>query len=83
MPIVADIHSSPRLRWGREWVEKVRINPGNYADSKKFKILEYTDEHTPRSWSGSGALLTAGQVVQRAWGAMRIGTNHGSSRTGS
>src|SRR6201982_1249069 len=45
VPIVADIHFKPEAAMeAAKWVEKVRINPGNYADSKKFKILEYTDE---------------------------------------
>ena len=45
MPIVADIHFKPEAAMeAAKWVEKVRINPGNYADSKKFKIIEYTDE---------------------------------------
>ena len=45
VPIVADIHFKPEAALeAARWVEKVRINPGNYADSKKFKIIEYTDE---------------------------------------
>ncbi len=45
VPIVADIHFKPDAAMeAAKWVEKVRINPGNYADSKKFKIVEYTDE---------------------------------------
>ena len=45
VPIVADIHFKPEAAMeAAKWVEKVRINPGNYADSKKFKIVEYTDE---------------------------------------
>src|SRR5580693_6553686 len=44
VPIVADIHFKPEAALeAARWVEKVRINPGNYADSKKFKIIEYTD----------------------------------------
>src|ERR1700730_4506333 len=44
-PIVADIHFKPEAAMeAAKWVEKVRINPGNYADSKKFKIREYTGE---------------------------------------
>src|SRR5215207_5203787 len=44
VPIVADIHFKPEAAMeAAKWVEKIRINPGNYADSKKFKILEYTD----------------------------------------
>ena len=45
VPIVADIHFKPEAAMeAAKWVEKVRINPGNYADSKKFAIREYTDE---------------------------------------
>src|SRR5712671_1169696 len=45
VPIVADIHFKPDAAMeAAKWVEKVRVNPGNYADSKKFKIIEYTDE---------------------------------------
>src|SRR5437867_9435082 len=45
VPIVADIHFKPDAAMeAAKWVEKVRINPGNYADSKKFAIKEYTDE---------------------------------------
>src|SRR5262245_66579949 len=44
VPIVADIHFKPEAAMeAAKWVEKVRINPGNYADSKKFVIREYTD----------------------------------------
>ena len=45
VPIVADIHFKPDAAMeAAKWVDKVRINPGNYADSKKFAIIEYTDE---------------------------------------
>src|SRR3954471_7900926 len=45
VPIVADIHFKPDAALeAAKWVEKVRINPGNYADSKKFAIKEYTDD---------------------------------------
>jgi len=45
VPIVADIHFKPEAAMeAAKWVEIVRINPGNYADSKKFLIKEYTDE---------------------------------------
>src|SRR5512140_2674209 len=45
VPIVADIHFKPEAAMeAAKWVEKVRINPGNYADSKKFAIKEYTDD---------------------------------------
>ena len=45
MPIVADIHFKPEAAMeAAKWVEMVRVNPGNYADSKKFAVKEYTDE---------------------------------------
>src|SRR5215510_12440535 len=45
VPIVADIHFKPEAAMeAAKWVDMVRINPGNYADSKKFVIREYTDE---------------------------------------
>src|SRR5436305_257660 len=45
VPIVADIHFKPDAAMeAAKWVDKVRINPGNYADSKKFAVREYTDE---------------------------------------
>src|SRR5437879_2416666 len=45
VPIVADIHFKPEAALeAAKWVEMVRINPGNYADSKKFVVKEYTDE---------------------------------------
>src|SRR5215468_6263575 len=45
VPIVADIHFKPEAALeAAKWVEMVRINPGNYADSKKFAIKEYTDD---------------------------------------
>src|SRR5579859_2090775 len=44
VPIVADIHFKPEAAMeAAKWVEMVRVNPGNYADSKKFAIKEYTD----------------------------------------
>ena len=47
VPIVADIHFKPEAAMeAAKWVEKVRINPGNYADSKKFAIKEYTETKT-------------------------------------
>src|SRR5438105_12136448 len=45
VPIVADIHFKPEAAMeAAKWVEMVRINPGNYADSKKFAVKEYSDE---------------------------------------
>ncbi|HKP93657.1 MAG TPA: (E)-4-hydroxy-3-methylbut-2-enyl-diphosphate synthase, partial [Chthoniobacterales bacterium] len=80
VPIVADIHFKPEAALeAAKWVEKVRINPGNYADSKKFKILEYTDEQyaaeLERIRQRFSPLVKLCQELGRA---MRIGTNHGS-----
>jgi (E)-4-hydroxy-3-methylbut-2-enyl-diphosphate synthase len=78
--IVADIHFKPEAAMeAAKWVDKVRINPGNYADSKKFKIIEYTDEQY------AGELTRIRQrfaplveFCKERGIAMRIGTNHGS-----
>ena len=62
-----------------KWVEKVRVNPGNYADSKKFKIIEYTDEQYAAELERIRERFTPLVRLCRERGiAMRIGTNHGS-----
>jgi (E)-4-hydroxy-3-methylbut-2-enyl-diphosphate synthase len=80
VPIVADIHFKPEAAMeAAKWVEKVRINPGNYADSKKFKILEYTDEQYAAELERIRERFTPLVKVSKELGrAMRIGTNHGS-----
>jgi (E)-4-hydroxy-3-methylbut-2-enyl-diphosphate synthase len=80
VPIVADIHFKPEAAMeAAKWVEKVRINPGNYADSKKFKILEYTDEQYAAELERIRERFTPLVKLCRERGrAMRIGTNHGS-----
>jgi (E)-4-hydroxy-3-methylbut-2-enyl-diphosphate synthase len=80
VPVVADIHFKPEAAMeAANWVEKVRINPGNYADSKKFKILEYTDKQyaaeLERIRERFSPLVKLCKELGRA---MRIGTNHGS-----
>src|SRR3954469_17902 len=80
VPIVADIHFKPEAAIeAAKWVDKVRINPGNYADSKKFKIIEYTDEQyaaeIERIRERFSPLV---RLCQERGVAMRIGTNHGS-----
>ncbi len=80
VPIVADIHFKPDAAMeAAKWVEKVRINPGNYADSKKFKIIEYTDEQyaaeIERIRERFSPLV---RLCKERGVAMRIGTNHGS-----
>src|SRR5471030_913611 len=80
VPIVADIHFKPEAALeAARWVEKVRINPGNYADSKKFKILEYTDEHYLAELSRiRERFAPLVELCKQRRIAMRIGTNHGS-----
>lgn len=80
VPIVADIHFKPEAALeAARWVEKVRINPGNYADSKKFKIVEYTDEQYAAELDRIRERFTPlVQVCKERGVAMRIGTNHGS-----
>jgi (E)-4-hydroxy-3-methylbut-2-enyl-diphosphate synthase len=80
VPIVADIHFKPEAALeAAKWVEKVRINPGNYADSKKFKIIEYTDEQYEAELARIRDRFAPLVRICRERGiAMRIGTNHGS-----
>jgi (E)-4-hydroxy-3-methylbut-2-enyl-diphosphate synthase len=80
VPIVADIHFKPEAAMeAAKWVDKVRINPGNYADSKKFKIIEYTDEQYSAELERIRERFTPlVKLCQQRGIAMRIGTNHGS-----
>ena len=80
VPIVADIHFKPEAAMeAAKWVEKVRINPGNYADSKKFKIIEYSDEQYAAELERIRQRFTPlVQLCKERGIAMRIGTNHGS-----
>ncbi len=80
VPIVADIHFKPDAAMeAAKWVEKVRINPGNYADSKKFKILEYTDAQYAAELERIRERFTPLVELCKTRGvALRIGTNHGS-----
>jgi (E)-4-hydroxy-3-methylbut-2-enyl-diphosphate synthase len=80
VPIVADIHFKPDAAMEAvKWVEVIRVNPGNYADSKKFAIKEYTDaqyaEELKRIDEKFTPLVLECKRLKRA---MRIGTNHGS-----
>src|SRR5437762_4417059 len=62
-----------------KWVDKVRINPGNYADSKKFKIIEYSDEQYAAELTRiRQRFAPLVELCQERGIAMRIGTNHGS-----
>ncbi len=80
VPLVADIHFKPDAAMEAvKWVEKVRVNPGNYADKKKFAVKEYTDAQ----YAEEVAFMEAQFVplvleCKRLGRAMRIGTNHGS-----
>ncbi|MGH7952796.1 MAG: (E)-4-hydroxy-3-methylbut-2-enyl-diphosphate synthase [Limisphaerales bacterium] len=80
VPIVADIHFKPEAAMEAvKWVEVVRVNPGNYADSKKFATKEYTDEQytaeLKRIEEKFTPLVLEAIKLKRA---LRIGTNHGS-----
>lgn len=80
VPLVADIHFLPAAAMEAALhVEKVRINPGNYADKKKFAVLEYTDaayaEELERLHEAFTPIVLRCKELGRA---MRIGTNHGS-----
>jgi (E)-4-hydroxy-3-methylbut-2-enyl-diphosphate synthase len=80
VPIVADIHFKPDAAMeAARWVDKVRINPGNYADSKKFLIREYSDEQYAAELQRIRERFTPLVDLCKERGiAMRIGTNHGS-----
>ena len=80
VPLVADIHFKPDAAFeAAKWVEKVRVNPGNYVDKKKFEIREYTDEQyeeeLQRIREEFAPLVGLCKERNRA---IRIGTNHGS-----
>src|SRR5260370_32999402 len=80
VPIVADIHFKPEAAMeAANWVDKVRINPGNYADSKKFLIREYSDEQYAGELNRIRERFTPlVELCKKRGIAMRIGTNHGS-----
>ena len=80
VPIVADIHFKPEAAMEAvKWVEVVRINPGNYADKKKFAVKEYTDaEYTAELKRIEEAFTPLVTECIRLKRALRIGTNHGS-----
>src|SRR5213595_1648154 len=80
VPTVADIHFKPEAAMeAAKWVDKVRINPGNYADSKKFVIREYTDEQYAGELNRiRERFAPLVELCQQRGIAIRIGTNHGS-----
>jgi (E)-4-hydroxy-3-methylbut-2-enyl-diphosphate synthase len=80
VPLVADIHFTPHAAMlAAEHVEKVRVNPGNFADKKRFEVREYTDAQYQEEIERVAARLRP--LVRRCkelGRALRIGTNHGS-----
>ena len=80
VPLVADIHFKPDAALeAAKWVEKVRVNPGNYADKKKFEIREYSDDQYEEELERIREEFTPLVHLCKDLGrAMRIGTNHGS-----
>jgi len=79
-PIVADIHFTPNAaEIAARIVEKVRVNPGNYIDKKKFEIIEYSDTEYRDEIDRIRERFTPLVKICKEYGtAMRIGTNHGS-----
>jgi len=80
VPLVADIHFKPETALeSAKWVDKVRVNPGNYADSKKFAVREYTEEQYAAEIGRIRAkFVPLVELCRKRGVAMRIGTNHGS-----
>lgn len=79
-PLVADIHFTPNAaELAARIVEKVRVNPGNYADKKKFEQIEYTDDAYQAELDRIRQKFSPLVKICKEYGtAMRIGTNHGS-----
>ena len=79
-PLIADIHFTPNAaELAARIVEKVRINPGNYVDKKKFQIIEYTDAQYQEELERIREKFTPFVKICKEYGtAIRIGTNHGS-----
>lgn len=79
-PLVADIHFTPNAaEIAARIVEKVRVNPGNYVDKKKFELIEYSDSDYAAEIDRIRERFTPLILICKEYGtAMRIGTNHGS-----
>lgn len=79
-PLVADIHFTPNAaEIAARIVEKVRVNPGNYVDKKKFEFIEYTEQAYQEEIARIRERFTPLVKICKEYGtAMRIGTNHGS-----
>ncbi|KAA9325891.1 (E)-4-hydroxy-3-methylbut-2-enyl-diphosphate synthase [Hymenobacter busanensis] len=80
VPLIADIHFTPNAaELAARIVEKVRVNPGNYVDKKKFQTIEYTDaEYQGEIERIRERFRPLVQICKQYGTAMRIGTNHGS-----
>lgn len=80
VPLVADIHFTPNAaELAARIVEKVRINPGNYADKKRFEVIEYTNDSYEGELTRIRQKFAPLVKICKEYGtAMRIGTNHGS-----
>ncbi len=80
VPLIADIHFTPNAaELAARIVEKVRVNPGNYADKKRFEEIEYTDASYNAELERIREKFTPLVRICKEYGtAMRIGTNHGS-----
>lgn len=80
VPLIADIHFTPNAaELAARIVEKVRVNPGNYADKKRFETIEYTDSAYQEELERIRRKFTPLVKICKEYGtAMRIGTNHGS-----
>ncbi|HLC26318.1 MAG TPA: (E)-4-hydroxy-3-methylbut-2-enyl-diphosphate synthase, partial [bacterium] len=80
VPLVADIHYTPNAALkAAEFVEKVRINPGNYVDRKKFSVHQYTDDEYDRQLERIEEKFRPLVLKAKQYGvSLRIGTNHGS-----
>lgn len=80
VPLIADIHFTPNAaEVAARIVEKVRVNPGNYADKKRFDVLEYSDLEYEAELDRIRKKFTPLVKICKEYGtAMRIGTNHGS-----
>ena len=79
-PLVADIHFTPNAaEIAARIVEKVRVNPGNYADKKRFEHIEYTDDTYQQEINRiKERFIPLVRICKEHGTAMRIGTNHGS-----
>lgn len=80
IPLVADIHFTPNAaEIAARIIEKVRVNPGNYVDKKKFDIIDYTDaEYNAEIYRIRDRFTPLVRICKEYGTAMRIGTNHGS-----